>query len=274
MNPNRTNPDNAFTAIPNAVLDYLVENDAPSSVWPVLVHLYRRANAELASWWTIPKMARACSLSDRTVTRAVQWLEDHDLARVERTLGEGSVYYLSPLTKTSPPTHKNVRGTTPKNVRGLYKGLTRPIEQDPLTIGETPKKTIRDRSGEKVANLVSKARPETVEDVHEYADKIALHPSEAVKWLDHQIASGWKRRGGLPVLDWQASMRTWKSNVERFGGKRCDPIRIPKDAQWVDSLGRPIPTPDFSQAMGRDDDYDIDAEEAAAIAKWERNRSA
>lgn len=60
-------------------------------------------------------------------------------------------------------------------------------------------------------------KPPTIEEAKLYAAKIGLPDSEAEAWMDHFESNGWKV-GRSPMVSWQASVRTWKRNYEKWYG--------------------------------------------------------
>lgn len=61
-------------------------------------------------------------------------------------------------------------------------------------------------------------------DLKTYASKIGLLPNDTQAWLDHNDTVGWVVGvGRSPMRDWQASLRTWKNNKEKFGRKSNQP---------------------------------------------------
>lgn len=57
----------------------------------------------------------------------------------------------------------------------------------------------------------------TAQEVAAYAKEISLPSSEGRGFYDYQESKGWKV-GTAPMVDWRASMRTWKGNWEKRNG--------------------------------------------------------
>ena len=56
----------------------------------------------------------------------------------------------------------------------------------------------------------------SVGEVEEYARSIGW-PLDGQSWCDSYAAKGWKLKGGAPMKDWRAAVRTWKHNEWRTG---------------------------------------------------------
>jgi hypothetical protein len=74
-----------------------------------------------------------------------------------------------------------------------------------------------------VESIKQKDRPGNVEEVAQYMAEIEV-PSpevEAAAYWDHFNGNGWKvGKGGLPMKDWKATVRTWKRNGEKYANNR------------------------------------------------------
>jgi len=57
----------------------------------------------------------------------------------------------------------------------------------------------------------------TVEQCREYAVAISIPANEGDAFHDHFTARDWRFKDGKKMCDWQASMRTWKRNMNAFG---------------------------------------------------------
>ena len=76
------------------------------------------------------------------------------------------------------------------------------------------------------------ARASSLSAVVEYAHTISVPKSDAEHFWDSQEAGGWKR-GGKPIADWKACLRTWKSggwlpSQKNGNGKHSSPIASEK----------------------------------------------
>jgi hypothetical protein len=58
---------------------------------------------------------------------------------------------------------------------------------------------------------VRKRKPSSLEEVLGYAKEQEISRSDATGFFDSQEAGGWTR-GGKPLHDWKASLRSWKTN--------------------------------------------------------------
>lgn len=60
--------------------------------------------------------------------------------------------------------------------------------------------------------------PPTIDEARAYALELGLPEEEADKFFDHHQARGWTLKGGIPVRDWRATLRTWCRFFEKGGG--------------------------------------------------------
>lgn len=67
---------------------------------------------------------------------------------------------------------------------------------------------------EEVMTPPTKARA-SVEECIEYARVIGLNENDGRWFFDGRMAMGWKN-GGRPIVDWKATMRTWKAQGDIF----------------------------------------------------------
>lgn len=76
----------------------------------------------------------------------------------------------------------------------------------------------------KIRARASLAIPPKEIEVWEYAKSIGFTKQETRKWWDHHAARGWKLGRGLPMKDWKAALRTWKSKGREFAREKGGPI--------------------------------------------------
>lgn len=65
----------------------------------------------------------------------------------------------------------------------------------------------------------SRFTPPTLEQAQAYCAAINMDTAEAQRFMDHHEARGWML-GRVKMKNWQAAMRTWKSNAERFAPRQ------------------------------------------------------
>lgn len=53
--------------------------------------------------------------------------------------------------------------------------------------------------------------PPTVEQVRAYCEERG-NRVDPERFVDHYVASGWKRNRGVPLIDWKAAVRNWEKN--------------------------------------------------------------
>lgn len=75
------------------------------------------------------------------------------------------------------------------------------------------------REGKGKEGVATKQIPPSREDMDAYAQEIELPSDEVDAFVDHFTSNGWRvGRGGQPMKDWKASMRTWKRFAKRGFG--------------------------------------------------------
>lgn len=57
--------------------------------------------------------------------------------------------------------------------------------------------------------------PPSIDDCTKYGTVIGLPGEECMAFYDYQLSIGWKV-GKHPMKDWQAAMRTWKRNNDKW----------------------------------------------------------
>lgn len=72
-------------------------------------------------------------------------------------------------------------------------------------------------NGEPAPKRVKFVKP-TAEEANLYATKLGLPTGQVKSFMDYWDSVGWKRGANRPVVDWQATMRTWKTNWETRRG--------------------------------------------------------
>lgn len=154
----------------------------------VYCRLCRRAGTGHA-FESVPNMATACGIADRTVQRALRRLEELGLIHAQHVAGKSTVYRLRGVGDATPvPQSPHPRtSVTPGGVPESPKGS--PFE------GKTQKRFIAP----------------TLEEVKAYARSRGVPEGEAVRFFDRNVALGWKvdRR---PMRDWPRAFQTWERN--------------------------------------------------------------
>lgn len=107
----------------------------------------------------------------------------------------------------------------------LLKSLGNPRVPDASPTGE-PREDHADtgegkgREGKGKEGVGANKIPPSREDMNEHAERIGLTADEVDAFVDHFTANGWKvGRGGQPMKDWRAAMRTWKRLSKRGYGQ-------------------------------------------------------
>lgn len=89
---------------------------------------------------------------------------------------------------------------------------------------------------------VSKRKPNSLEEVKQYASTRGISETDAEAFFDSQESGGWTR-GGKPLHDWRASLRTWKSNGflasqkqrKPWEEKKADPRQARLDREYEEA---------------------------------------
>lgn len=91
----------------------------------------------------------------------------------------------------------------------------------PVPVPESSTRVQSPESEDDFFEEASKAKPESMQEVNDYADKIKLPRAQAEAWLDRTKTVGWVYGPSkIPVKDWKASMRTWKKNWAEIEARR------------------------------------------------------
>lgn len=107
-------------------------------------------------------------------------------------------------------------------------------EKNQMVISET-KKTYREGKGERKANANEKSNvptaqcarkkiPPDVEEVRAYIREHGYHV-DAEKFMDYHERQGWKLSNGIPMKDWQATIRTWEARNREKSPPKQDPMQ-------------------------------------------------
>lgn len=103
---------------------------------------------------------------------------------------------------------------------GAYKGLVRSLQ------GRKDKEQDKDMDKDKEKAVVTSEgmfKKPTTQEVEAYAKTIGFALSGG-KFVDHYEARGWKYKGGIPMKNWKAAVRTWKTNGFGANGvEKVDP---------------------------------------------------
>jgi len=137
-------------------------------------------------------IAREYGVSQRSVSRAITELKERDLIEVKT---DGRVRKcLSRLDNLSMQGRQNGEAGSPKCLHRI---------QD----REQPRKQ------------VSRAKPNSRQEVYIYFNELGLDTHEADKFVDYYESNGWKQGRGKAIKDWQAAARNWKRNAEQWKQK-------------------------------------------------------
>lgn len=98
---------------------------------------------------------------------------------------------------------------------------SRQLDVTGLPVPETSTRDQSPESEDEFFEEASKAKPESMQEVNDYADKINLPRDQAKAWLDRTKTVGWVYGPSkIPVKDWKASLRTWKKNWLEIESRR------------------------------------------------------
>tara|TARA_R110000737_G_scaffold352188_1_gene397178 strand:+ start:138 stop:428 length:291 start_codon:yes stop_codon:yes gene_type:complete len=61
-----------------------------------------------------------------------------------------------------------------------------------------------------MTKTTKEGKPSSEGEVVEHFRELGLEAEEAMKFWDWYEQTGWKLKGGNPIVDWKATARTWK----------------------------------------------------------------
>lgn len=201
--------------------------DLPVTKKMVLLALSDASDDEGVCFWSVAKLCKKCSLSERAVRYAITALEkDGWLVRDERP-GRSTIYRLN-VDKHTPARDAPLHVVPPApDAYPPAPDAYPPARRAPINITKTitqpDDSTYWDENdsdgadGQKMIPSIKPAAkrftPPTIEEVFEYCIE-RRNGIDAEKFIDHYTANGW-RVGKNPMRDWKAAMRTWeKRNAE------------------------------------------------------------
>ena len=72
---------------------------------------------------------------------------------------------------------------------------------------------------EQPSKQISRAKPNSRQEVYIYFNELGLDTGEADKFVDYYESNGWKQGRGKAIKDWQAAACNWKRNAEQWKQK-------------------------------------------------------
>lgn len=70
-----------------------------------------------------------------------------------------------------------------------------------------------------IRKQVSRAKPNSRDEVHIYFNELGLDMAEGDRFADYYESNGWKQGRGKAIKDWKAAARNWKRNAEQWKQK-------------------------------------------------------
>jgi len=109
------------------------------------------------------------------------------------------------------------------------RGEERKVDNNPLPPSEETVTASDHANGRQRKKFV---KP-TAQEVADYSKEISLPLSEGRGFFDYQESKGWKV-GNAPMVDWKASVRTWKGNLEKRAKPSSNGVHHPPAAITIE----------------------------------------
>ena len=77
----------------------------------------------------------------------------------------------------------------------------------------------REQKREQPRKQVSRAKPNSRDEVHIYFNELGLDMSEGDRFVDYYESNGWKQGRGKTIKDWKAAARNWQRNAKQWNTK-------------------------------------------------------
>src|SRR5215469_16877476 len=172
----------------------------------VLLALCDYANDDGKCWPSETTLARKCRLSIRNVRRCITSLIDSgELTRLTVGSGRTSSLYRINLERLHSRESREDKLSAPDV--GVLSGRT-PMSSKPLLNHQITKKKEIDK--EKRKPPIAKAAALL------FGESIGLTTNDVDEWWDYHAADGWMQTKTKPIVDAEASLRTWKRNKIKF----------------------------------------------------------
>ena len=84
---------------------------------------------------------------------------------------------------------------------------------------ESPKCLHSKQDREQPRKQLSKAKPNSIDEVRLYFASQAVDVREADKFFDYYESNGWKQGRGKAIKDWKAAARNWQRNAKQWATK-------------------------------------------------------
>lgn len=182
------------------------------------LHQYQGDNA--TAWPGIGTLAAEIGVHRSRVIEHLKALEHLKLIRIERTFGRGNQYELLShrwMNTSSGNTASSENGTGSESATETGSGNgTTPVAE---TLSKEINKRSRKRSSTSRRTSAPWTKPELPE-LEAYAQEIGLPVTEIPAFVDHYNSNGWKIGGRSPMKDWQAALRNWKRNHDKWGASK------------------------------------------------------
>lgn len=129
--------------------------DIPATEKMVLLCLCDYANAEGTCWPGAEGIGKRCSLTERTVRKAIKWLMDEGLLGAQIRPGKTAVYKIDPGSKFTP------EANSPRNMTAQPR---KEIPDTPEAASDEPSRTIKEPSKETLRSCASADARDLVND--------------------------------------------------------------------------------------------------------------
>lgn len=174
-------------------------------------------------------LASMAGLSIRSTQRSLHRLVSGGYINSEQITHRGKIMVAySCRVNVSPQDVKNCHPKGRKIVTPRDDEMT-PNNKDITDISDTtypqyPKNDKREKTSKTFV-------PPTIEDVISYAESIGHPDLNAGRFVDFYTTTGWRLKGGQPIKDWKACVRTWirrdeEREKERSEGRAKTPYTL------------------------------------------------
>lgn len=197
----------------------------PTTVKFILVKLADNADDDGMCWPSVPKIAEACEVTERTVQSALKWAESNSLLRREMRPGRSSIYVLTPAEFSPPKILHPRKSFTPTPAIDANTPYTEPSVEpsnnnNTARARATPPPTQPDVKvkNQKLQPMPTDWKPN---DAHRAkTQSIGLDANElAEEFANYHLARASK------FADWDRAFWTWIGNATKFSANRKNPQR-------------------------------------------------
>lgn len=219
-----------------------LEPDSTRIIW--ITFLASMNEDGFAHFSALENLASRARVSMAKAERAVEILEAPDAnsenvanegRRIERVPGGwiilNAAYYREKFTREieREQTRLRVAKHRAKKSEGNKSNVTDSLQGvSPASVSVSSSESVRKR------------KPSSLEEVIQYGKEHGISRLDAAGFFDSQESGGWTR-GGKPLHDWKAALRSWKANGYLASQKRAKPGARTDDVRPIDKSKIDVP---------------------------------